>query len=241
MKLTLTSQQQIKDYLQHIIDIAPNKAVSIYRSITSGTKDFYRSSPEELGKKLNTYARIICAFLVLVFVYAMDLATIMYRAGYALGTWMHSLNNAITNAVVRKSTQSFSKIQEETSRAWQLSLPLPKSIGDWLSATSDSTTASSNGKAASQQLSVSTKSDLNSVDQKKEDGITNVDTTSEQLASSQGSKPSEKLCTSTSRQSKTSKKNTTTSVGVTSVSTSTQSTAKTTQRRGRTTAKPKLK
>jgi hypothetical protein len=238
MKLTLTSQQEsINQYLCKLgID-----SLVFFAQLVNAIEHFYRSGPEESGAQLQGYASKAAAFLVLVFVYAMDLATIMYRAGYALGTWTHSLNNALADIVVRKSTQSFSKIQEETSRAWQLSLPLPKSIGDWLSATSDSTTASSNGKAANQQLSVSTKSDLNSVDQKKEDGITNVDTTSEQLASSQGSKPSEKLCTSTSKPSKTTKKNTTTSVGVTSASTSTQSTAKTTQRRGRTTAKTSLK
>lgn len=233
--------QQIKESApEYLCKLGIETLVSFTEGVNA-TERFYRASPEESGAQLQAYAKGAAALLVLILVYALDLATLMYRAGYALGTWTHSLNNAITNAVVRKSTQSFSKIQEETSKAWKLQLPLPQSLSALLSVTSQDTTPTSSGKTSNQPPSSTMTPGPNTEGQRKEVGTTKQEPLSKPSASSQRSKQSAKPSSCTRSVSSSTKPKSTTSDGLTSESSSTTSTAKRTQRRGRTTAKPPLK
>lgn len=191
-----------------------------------------KAPAEDWGRQIKFICKIICITVVYIMVIAIDIAQIMYRAGYAFGQCIHGLNDRLTHRIVSKSTHSTQVIDP-----WQLQLPLPKSIGNLLASTSVTTTTTSCSKTRNQPSSSGMKRTNGTVDQRKVVGTTNKDGPSKVSVSSPGSKRSVKRSSSTKKQSKTMEKNVTTSDGTPSALTTERSGRSRTQRASHTTAK----
>ena len=83
-------------------------------------KNIASASTEDWGQTIEKLVRISVLAIVLIGVITLDVATFMYQAGHAFGQLVHSLNDKLTNVVVRKSTQTY-----PTINSWQLQLPIP--------------------------------------------------------------------------------------------------------------------
>ena len=144
--------------------------------------NMYKAPAQDWGKTIEKLVRISVLAIVFVGVVTLDAATFMYRAGYALGQSIHQLNNALTQVVVRKSTQT-----QQVIDPWQLQLPFPKLNNFVLG--SNVTTATSSTKE-NLPLSLCMKTGLATEDQRKEDGTTNAAIPSKGFASSPRSRRS---------------------------------------------------
>ncbi len=180
----------------------------------------YKSPAEDWGQTIKLICKIICITVVYIAVIAADFATIMYRSGYAFGQWIHTLNNALTQVVVKKSTHSTQGIDP-----WQLQLPLPSWTQDWLVSTSVTTRTTSSSKTRNQPSLHGTKPINDTVVPTKEVGTTSKAGPSSKSVSSPGSKQSVKRSSSTRKPCKTQEKSVTTLDGTRS--------ALTTERTGR--------
>ncbi len=165
-------------------------------------------------------------------VVAADFATIMYRAGYAFGQWIHQLNDALTRRIVSKSTQT-----QQVIDPWQLQLPLPSLIGNWLASTSHATRTTLSSKTTNQRLLPGTKPTCGTEDHRKVVGTTSRARQSNKSASSPGSKQSAKRSGSTRKPCKMQDKSVTTLDGSTSPSITERTGRSRTQRSSPTTVK----
>ena len=233
------------------IDDAYNLIIQAPQQLNNAAK----APAQDWGQTIKLICKIICITVVFIMVVAADFATIMYRAGYAFGQWIHQLNDALTQRIVSKSTQSTQGIDP-----WQLQLPLPSLIGstkwmetmikplllpktsesagaEWLASTSHATRTTSSSKTTNQRLLPGTKPTCGTEDQRKVVGTTSRAGQSNKSASSPGSKQSAKRSGSTKKPCKTQDKSVTTLDGTTSPSTTGRSGRSRTQRSSPTTVK----
>lgn len=146
--------------INHIDDI-----YNLIANVPQQLNKVYKSPVFSWGQTIKLICKIICITVVFIMVVAADFATIMYRAGYAFGQWIHQLNNALTHRIVSKSTHSTQGIDP-----WQLQLPLPNLIGNWLASTSHATRTTSSSKTTNQRLLPGTKPTCGTEDQRSRDG-----------------------------------------------------------------------
>ncbi len=198
------------------IDDAYNLIIQAPNQLNNAAK----APAQDWGQTIKLICKIICITVVFIMVVAADFATIMYRAGYAFGQWIHQLNDALTHRIVSKSTQTQQDIDP-----WQLQLPLPNLIGNWLASTSHATRTTLSSKTTNQRLLPGTKPTCGTEDQRKVVGTTSRAGQSNKSASSPGSKQSAKRSGSMRKPCKKQEKNVTTLDGTRS--------ALTTERTGR--------
>lgn len=201
-------------------------------------REYMRTDHETIGQRIKTTVRITAAGVVLAVLIALDIAKLMYQAGYALGQSVHKLNHDLTLFLCGWGF-GLPPIQPLAPQVnpWQLQLPIVMSaLQRYVSGSASTTGDSSIPTSYHQPSSMSMQQTYVTVDHMKAVGGTKSENQSKVSASSARSKPSEQHSSSTSGRSRSTARSTTSTASQRTESSTKTSTARRTRKSVRTTS-----
>ena len=193
-------------------------------------REYMRTDHETIGQRIKATVRITAAGVVLAVLIALDIAKLMYQAGYALGQSVHKLNHDLTLFLCGWGF-GLPPIQPLAPQVnpWQLQLPIVTSALQRYVSGSTSTTGDSS-IPTHQPSSMSIQPTCVTAAPKKAVGGTKSENQSKVSASSARSKQSVQPSNSTSGHSKSSARRTTSTATRRTVSSTKTSTGSTTRK-----------
>ena len=206
-------------------------------TLMTNIQQILRTDCDTIGMHMKTTVKIIAAGFALAVLITLDIAKLMYQAGYAVGQAVHKLNHDLTLFLCGWGF-GLPPIQPLAPQVnpWHLQLPIvTPALQRYVSGLDTLTTSSK--MVENRSLSTSTQLTSAMADQKKEVGTSSVVSPCEECVSSVRSKQSVPHSNLTSGRSRSSKKRTTSTATQRTESASKTSTVTTTRRSVRTTSK----
>ena len=205
--------------------------------IPGAIRDYMRTDHEIIGQRIKATVRITAAGVVLAVLIALDVAKLMYQAGFALGQSVHKLNHDLTLFLCGWGF-GLPPIQPLAPQVnpWQLQLPILSNVVQSYVSGSISTTGTAPDMVKNPSSSMSMTPPCDMVDQKKEVGGLKSESLSKASASSARSKPSEQHSSLTSGRSRSTARRTTSTASQRTESSTKTSTARRTRKSVRTTS-----